>query len=76
MESKPVQVVISMLDIFSGSDKKSVIIQIIQIDIIHSLVAMSSDLMFHPLEVVSRYRDPQLQVGENYSYLFILKPNI
>ena len=20
---------------------------------------------FHPLEVVSRYRDPQLQVGEN-----------
>ena len=25
---------------------------------------------FHPLEVVSRYRDPQLQVGEDYSYLF------
>ena len=24
---------------------------------------------FHPLEVVSRYRDSQLQVGENYSYL-------
>ena len=24
---------------------------------------------FHPLEVVSRYRDPQLQVGENYSCL-------
>ena len=23
---------------------------------------------FQPLEVVSRYRDPQLQVGENYSY--------
>ena len=21
---------------------------------------------FHPLEVASRYRDPQLQVGENY----------
>ena len=31
---------------------------------------------FHPLEVVSRYRDPQLQVGENYSYLFSLIPNI
>ena len=27
-------------------------------------------LNFHPLEVVSRYPDPQLQVGENYSYLF------
>ena len=24
---------------------------------------------FHPLEVVSRWRDPQLQVGENYSDL-------
>ena len=28
---------------------------------------------FHPLEVVSRYRDPQLKVGENYSYLFNLR---
>ena len=27
-------------------------------------------LNFQPLEVVSRYRDPQLQVAENYSYLF------
>ena len=24
------------------------------------------DWNFHPLEVVSRWRDPQLQVGENY----------
>ena len=31
---------------------------------------------FHPLEVVSRYRDPQLQMGENDTYLFYLKPNI
>ena len=31
---------------------------------------------FHPLEVVSRYRDPQLQVGENYSHLLNLGPNI
>ena len=30
-------------------------------------------LNFHPLEVVSRYRDPQLQVGENYLYLFNLR---
>ena len=34
-----------------------------------------SDLNFHPLEVVSRYREP-LQVGGNYSYLFNLRPNI
>ena len=33
-------------------------------------------LNFHPLEVASRYRDPQLQVGENYSYLFNSRPNI
>ena len=31
---------------------------------------------FYPPEVVSRYRDPQLQVGENYTYLFNLGPNI
>ena len=29
-------------------------------------------LNVYPLEVVSRYRDPQLQVGENYSCLFNL----
>ena len=34
------------------------------------------DLNFHPLEVVSRYRDPPLQVDENDSYLFDLRPNI
>ena len=33
-------------------------------------------LIFEPLEVVSRYRDPQLQVVENYSYMFNLKPDI
>ena len=33
-------------------------------------------LNFRQIKVVSRYRDPQLQVAENYSYLFNLKPNI
>ena len=28
---------------------------------------------FQPLKVVSRYRDPQPQVVENYSYLFNLR---
>ena len=27
-------------------------------------------------EVVSRYSDPQLQVVENYSYVFNMRPNI
>ena len=34
------------------------------------------NLNFQPLEFVSRYRDPQPQVVENYSYLFNLRPNI
>ena len=32
------------------------------------LLAKLCNLNFHPLEVVSRYRDPQLQVKENYSF--------
>ena len=31
---------------------------------------------FQPLEVVSRYRDPQPQVVENNPHMFNLKPNI
>ena len=31
---------------------------------------------FHPLVVVSRYRDSQQQVGEIYFYLFSFRPNI
>ena len=33
-------------------------------------------LNFQPLEVVFRYRNPQHQVGVNYSYLFNLRQNI
>ena len=33
------------------------------------LTAKLLNLNFHPLEVVSRWRDPQLQVSENYSDL-------
>ena len=33
-------------------------------------------LYFHPLEVVPRYREPQLHVDENYSYLLNLRRNI
>ena len=38
--------------------------------------ATLDEINFHPFEVVGRYSDPQLQVGENYSYLFNLRPNI
>ena len=37
--------------------------------------AKLDNLGFRPLEVLSHYRDPQLQVGENYSYLFNLISN-
>ena len=36
----------------------------------------SLDLYFQPLEIVSRYRDPQPQVDENYAYLFNMVPDI
>ena len=36
-----------------------------------TLHAKVSHLNFHPLEFVSRYRDPQLQVGENYICLMM-----
>ena len=48
--------------------------------LIHVFVVVQSaklnNLHFYPLEVVSRYRDPQLQVGKNYSYSFDLRSNI
>ena len=45
-------------------------------DFDNPFTAKLSYLNFHALEVVSRHRDPQLQVGEHYSYLFIFRPNI
>ena len=40
------------------------------------LAAKLNHLNFHPLEGVSRYRHPQLQLGKNYSYLFNLRPKM
>ena len=37
--------------------------------VFNPLTAKLFNLNFHPLEVVSRWRDPQLQVSENYSDL-------
>ena len=39
----------------------------------YPLHAKLSYLNCHSIEVVSRYRDAQLQVGENYLYLFNLR---
>ena len=33
------------------------------------------NLNFHTLDVVSRYRDAQIQVDENFSLLFHFRPN-
>ena len=40
-----------------------------RVHIINPLTAKLFNLNFHPLEIVSRWRDPQLQVSENYSDL-------
>ena len=43
---------------------------------INPLTAKLFNLNFHPLELVSRWRDPQLQVSENYSDLTKWRSNI
>ena len=40
-----------------------------QLTMFNLLTAKLFNLNFHPLEVVSRRRDPQLRVGEKYSDL-------
>ena len=40
-------------------------------DTINPLYHKLYNYFFHPLKVMCRYRDPQLQVGGKYSYLFI-----
>ena len=42
----------------------------LRLERVNSYPAKLIYLNFHPLQVVSRYRDPQLQMGENYS-LFV-----
>ena len=49
---------------------------LIKFDLFNPFAAKLSILIFHQLEVVSRYRDPQLQVGENDSHLFNLRQHI
>ena len=41
---------------------------------VNLLPAKLSHITFYPIVVVSRYRDPQLKVSENYSYSFNLSP--
>ena len=43
---------------------------------VNPLTAKFNNLNCHPLEAISRYRDPQLLVGDNFSYLINLGPNI
>ena len=45
---------------------KSILIDYTTLKGINPLTAKLLNLNFYPLEVVSRWRDPQLQVSENY----------
>ena len=45
--------------------------KIIKYNIIINIKSVNlNNLNFHPPEVMFRYRDPQHQVGKNYSYLY------
>ena len=46
------------------------------VSLVNPCPAKFNNLNFYPLGVVYRYRDPQLQVAKNYSYLFNLSRNI
>ena len=44
-------------------------VKTVRFHVVNPLTAKLFNLNFHPLEVVSHWRDPQLQVSENYSDL-------
>ena len=59
-------------DIYDDFKMKKPFVVLVYIQIFqrfNPLTAKLFNLIFHPLEVVSRWRDPQLQVSENYSDL-------
>ena len=43
--------------------------------VIFQPLSLLHTLNFHPLEVVSRYREPQIQVGENHSFINLIQKN-
>ena len=57
---------VNLNNLFSSSLSRSAIPEYF---IVHPQSAKLNNLNLHPL--ASRYRDPQLQVGDNYSRLFI-----
>ena len=57
-------------------DRIKTIIIVIDTSKVDLLIAKCFNLHFHSLEVVSRWRDPQLQVSENYIDFSIWRPRI
>ena len=64
------------INFYDGLCEKLNILWIYKITTLNPYPAKITYLNFQPLEVVSRYRDPQPQVIENYSHLFNLRTNI
>ena len=42
----------------------------------HTFQVVLHHFIFYPLEIVSRYRDPHIQVGEYYSFFLFLDKKI
>ena len=60
---------ISHVDLYNGCNMNSVLYTpMVGKHVVNPYPAKLIYLNFQPLEVVSRYRDPHLQVSENYSY--------
>ena len=57
-------------------DRMKTIIIVIDTSKVNLLIAKCFSLNFYSLEVVSRWRDPQLQVSENYIDFSIWRPRI
>ena len=56
------------LDGFTDNAKREADKAVLSIWKVNPWGAKLNNLIFHPLEIVSRYRDPQLQLSENCTY--------
>ena len=64
------KLILKLLDIIMFGFKLYILMPVIFINF-NPYPAKLNNLNFHPLEVMSRCRDPQLQVSDNYYQVFV-----